>query len=274
MSSQYDPDSPDGSRPPSTGYVTKTDIKWVAIALPAIAIIFWPIWSKWMEDGKKKVCGTNIQLIGKALLAYAELNDQRFPPVYETGEGDSPLLVDGAPVNWMTLVEPHLSKRGKTVCPSAKQEEHSLYYSVAAKKGMPLSYGLYFPLETAPIYQLKDPDRLILLTESASNGANSTYNPVPLTKADGTPLKDDGFMIGFDNPDGNFEFKKGQTKFITRLAFSNTKEGNFDSEKASARHATGNHAIFADGSRGVLHPSDAPVKFLDEETLTGRWRTE
>lgn len=274
MSSQYDPDNPEGSRPPAASYVTKNDIKWVAIVLVFGTILFWPLWSKWMEDGKKKVCSTNIQLIGKALLSYAELNDNRFPPIYESGDNESPSLIDGVPINWMTLVEPHLSKRGGTVCPSAKPEEHSYFYSVATKKGRALSYGLYFPIAAAPTYQLKDPDRLILLTETTTNGANNTYNPTRLTYSDGSVLKDDGFMIGYDNKDGNFDFKRGETKFVTRLAFGGTANGVFDSEKATARHAAGNHVIFADGSMGFLQPTDAPVKFLDDQTITGRWRTD
>lgn len=72
MSSQYDPDNPEGSRPPAASYVTKNDIKWAAIVLVALGLLLLS-WSKWMEDGRKKVCSTNIQLIGKALLSYAEL---------------------------------------------------------------------------------------------------------------------------------------------------------------------------------------------------------
>lgn len=127
-----------------------------------------------------------------------------------------------------------------------------------SQKGKPLSYGLYFMLATAPIYQLKDPDRLILLTESASNGANNTYNPERLKYSDGSALKDDGFILGYDNPDGNFDFKKGATKFITRLAFGNTKDGVFSSDKVTTRHSAGNHVIFADGSMGILTPSGLP----------------
>lgn len=271
MSSPFDPDAPEDRKRPGGTYVSKADLKWLLIAVPLVAIGFFPIYQNMVNDGKKKICSTNIQLIGKAIQAYAVANEDRFPPIYMAGDLGNPALhgPTGVPINWMTNVEPYLNKRGDTICPAATKEENSQFYSPERKGPRELSYGMYFPLEARPIYQLSNPSTLILITETSSDGANGTYNPQRLEKSGGGVLRDDGFLIGFDNEEGNFG-PSASTKHVTRLAFSNTKDGNFDNPASRGRHGT-NHVIFADGSGGSLTPGDARVRMLNDEP-TGRWR--
>lgn len=273
MSSAYDPDAPEGSKPRGSGYVSKRDIIIVLTVLPIIAVALTPLYLKMREDGERKICSTNIQAVAKAIQSYVALNDDRFPPIYEEGDNGSPSLIAGVPLNWMSLVESGMSKRAQTTCPSSKPEENSRYFSPELKGPRQLSYGMYFPVSAVPLYQLSQPGKLIMLTETITGGASGSYNPVPFTYSDGSTLKDDGFMIGFDNkPDGNFEWSTS-TKAVTRLAFPGTADGDFRKPGLEGRHHGENHVVYADGSGGTLTPGEAPVKLLGED-LTGTWRTK
>jgi hypothetical protein len=272
VSLNYDPSAPDGDKPRGSGYVTRKDLMWVLLALPVIGLALTPLYLKMKADGEKKMCSYNVQGIAKAIQSYSALNDERLPPIYEEGENGNPTILKGAPINWMTVIETYLGPRTKTVCPSSKPEENSMYYSVKAKGPMPLSYGMFFPVAALPLYQISQPETMVLLTETITGGARDSYNPVPFTYSDGKVLRDDGFIIGFDNrPDGNFEHSTN-SKSVTRLAFPNTKDGDFLKSGLEGRHNTGNHVIFANGGGGYLQASDAKVKMLGED-VTGRWRT-
>ena len=266
---RYDPDAPEGSKPRGGGgYVTKKDFRLVILIFPIVLIALYPVYLNLKRDSDKKICGVNIQAIGKAIQSYTFDNDDRFPPVYAESPEGGPLMQAGAAVNWLTLIEPGMTARAKTFCPSAAREENSLFYSSIAGGPREASYGLFFPTEGMATYQLRDPKSLILVTETANNGAQDTYNPRPILDGEDRPVGQDGFMIGFDNPDGNFE-ADDTTQFVTRLAFRNSA-GGYVRRGIEGRHSVGNHVVYADGSGGAM--TSAEARATSAGSLLPRWR--
>lgn len=271
--SQYDPDAPEGAKPRGDSYVSRKDIKWIVLIVVVLGIVFYPVYDLMRKDSEKKQCGSNIQQIAKAITQYAALNDDRFPPLYDEVEPGLPRLVDGHPYIWASLVGTYMSSRAGFGCPAATPEEHCRFHSNESKQPVMLAYGMFLAAAARPDYQIPAKETLVLLAETNNHGAGSSYNPVPFQYEDGSILKDDGFVVGFDNkPNGNYDTSVA-TRFVTRLAFRNTSGGDFSNSKVVPRHSNGIHVIYADGHQGYLTPGEAMVTMQGERSI-GAWRLD
>lgn len=272
--SQYDPDAPEGARPPSAQYWSLKDIRVIAIVLVVLGFLIYPIFRRMEMDGKLKVCKGNIEQVSKAVLLYSAQNDDRFPPAFaEEGPG-IPYQERGVPYTWVSIVQPLLSKQGDFGCPVADPSE--LCENAAPTNGAsPIrsAFGMTAGMATEPIGLLDAPTDTVFLAESANSGAKSTYNPVPFMTMQGVPMKNDGFLIGYDNsPGGNVE-ADATTMFMTRLAFYNAGNSDYFGKDVEPRHDGGLFIIFTDGHLGRMAASDAEVVLLHDEPQ-GYWRTK
>jgi len=266
MSQQYDADAPEGSNELGSQYVSKKDIIWIFAAIVVIAIIMAIVGPSMKKRADESNCKSYMNAIASAISQYAVMNDG-FPPLYAVGENGSPALVDGKPIVWASVIPP-LPRGSKFFCPASKHEEHvrvngkSIETSMFQKdekilSHIDLSYGMFSALSGRKVSDVANDDQTILIAETANHGALDTYNPLPFTLEDQTPVPFDGFAIGFNNSNG---LPDADSKFVTRLAFPNTKDGNFDREVTDARHGKNVFAIYVDGHIGRLTPSDMRMK--------------
>lgn len=273
--SEYDADNPEGAKGYTSQYLNKKDVKYIAIALGVLAIAAIPIYGILKKNSDKAACKRNLSGIYKAISIYSEAYDGRFPPLYQQGENATPYLEDGKPIVWASVVAELLPSNASFTCPACIEEEYTringraIDTSGREKKitnGIDLTYGMFAAMSTRPSSDFSDPSSTILLSETANNGARDTYNPQPYKLSDGTVVPFDGFCIGWDT--GNFEYLPGESQFITRLAFYNTKDANFSSEDVKSRHDTHIHAINVDGSLRFLQPTTA--KIIEKNNVNAR----
>jgi hypothetical protein len=249
------------------------DVRVIAIILVLLAFILTPVFKKMEYDGKVKMCKGNIEHVAKAVLLYADQNDQRFPPAFAEDGPGIPKLERGYPTTWVTVVDRYMSDKGDFGCPIADTTE--LCSNAASVQDGPTlrsAFGLTVGMATQPADLLTAPSTTVFLTESSNRGAKGTYDPVTFQTIQGGPLKDDGFLVGYDNPGGNSE-PDTTTKFMTRLAFYDSNDYNFNSEKVRPRHEGGLFMIFADGHLGKLDQAEAQVTLLHDEPQ-GYWRSK
>ena len=271
---KYDPDAVEGEKPRGAQYVSRKDVQLAVVILIVLAVIFYPMWLRMQKQGMETMCRANIQQISKALEGYATLNDDRFPPVYDEVEDRKPRLESGVPYIWATIIQNQMSSRHNLGCPAATPEEHCLFYSIS--KGGPdsLAFGMYRAAAAKPSYQIPNLSSTVVITETNNYGSGKSYDPRKFVYADGSELKNDGFLVGWDNDNGNVQPSAG-TEFVTRLAFRNVEltASGLDFSKVEARHQKGIHVIYADGHLGYLSPSQMAVKMLADRP-TGTWRTD
>ncbi len=113
-----------------------------------------------------------------------------------------------------------------------------------------------------------DQNGTLLITETANNGAQGSYNPQPF-RLDGKVVPYDGMAIGWNTSNS---FPTPQTEWMTRLAFRNTSQGNFGGQTLG-RHNLVNNAIMADGSLRHISAPDAKVK-IQRGRPSGIWNVE
>lgn len=257
----YDP----GDETPKVTHVSGKDLKVVSIALVIFIVICAPVYMGCKKQSEKHLCKQNMRGIGNAMNLYAEANNGLYCPVYAAVENDAPLVdKKGRAFTWVSLVSEYVGDRVSFKCPSASREENTLHqHRTDSDKEILCSYGMFTMRSTQATYAFRNQSTAVLIAETSNNGASDTYNPMPLA-----PGSQDGFLIGFN--DDNFAFSK-QTKVVTRLAFSGTKEGKFGSE-ASSRHDGGNFFLFADGHASPQAPLSAKVDLVGNQ-IDGFWAT-
>lgn len=268
--SNYDVDAPEDAPKSSSAYMSKKDIKWILGALLVLGALGGPLWFAFMEQRDKQVCATNLKGIYDAMLLYAEQNDSRLPPLYHVGENGAPLLQDGKPYVWASLLVPYMNARADFYCPASQKEERmpGLGYDGRNRKDFELSYGMYLPMGAFPHLLASNASDTALLVETTNHGARETYDPLPFRDAKGNVVPFDAFMAGFD--DSNEGLTEKSTS-VTRLAFRDAKNG-YDSKTALPRHGMGIHVFYLDGHRGFLKPASGKIKNLYPDA-DGPWRT-
>lgn len=266
MPDNYDPAEIEDR--PTRSHLTRKDLRVFVVAIAVLAALMTPIYMILKRQRDKHVCKQNVHQIYKALVGYAILNDDRFPPLFVAGEGGEPAFPNAnrRPYTWMTLIQPGLSVRSNFQCPSAEESEHvvNLPYDPDGKPFLS-NYGMYRPWATWNMTMVINQDRSVLFSETSNNGANDTFDPNPFSHGV------DGMVIGFDT--GN-EMPSDTSEFVTRLAFADTKNGQFKSD-GPTRHAGGNHAISISGSLIHLKPSDARIQRLSATAseIVNYWAT-
>ena len=271
--SQYDPDAPEGARPTKSQYMSLRDVRVIAVILILLGFILVPVFKKLKRDGELKMCKGNVEHVAKAILLYSDQNDMRFPPAYaESGPG-VPFLEGGYPVTWVSVVAPMMSKQGDFGCPIADTSE--LCWNAPGNSNVTAlksAFGLTVGMATRPRDLLDAPMTTVFLTESANNGAMDTYDPVKFPSADGGFQQNDGFLVGYDNVDGNTR-PDATSEYMTRLALYGSNDHSFSSEEVKPRHEGGLFIIFADGHLGRLDQAEAQVTLLHDEPQ-GYWRAK
>lgn len=264
----YDPDEPESSKRRSS-YLSRRDIKVLAILLVLFLAIMYPIYIYYFHVSQRYKCKTNLKDIGESINLYAEDWNDRYPVLYaiEPGTSDGPLLdKSNRPYTWGSLIDRYAKRRGILRCPSAEPEEAlEAQDPQTTKRGVTMTYGMYVGLGSQPRNLIRSPDSTVLITETSNYGANDTYDPVPLRGKDGVPSPYDGFMIGYDT--GLTPTR--ETQHVTRLAFEGTKDKDFSAKRAG-RHFGKNLFLFAGGNVADLNANAAQVKMLGERP-TGSW---
>jgi hypothetical protein len=253
---------------PKSQYVSRRDVRVVAIAVIVLAVLLSPVYFVLKEGSDAFKCKRNIRAISKAISLYAAENNDRLPPAYVTFDGVTPFVEkDGGVYSWAYLVHPHMPKDASLRCPKASDDECFLDHDSGTGALLPVSYGMYLPMSAMPLSSIPNPESAVLVTETASLGASDTFNPHPLKDADGKAVRD-GFVITWDS--GN-TLSEDKVTWITRLAYPGTHERKFE-EEGRSRHPGGNHYITVGGSAMLLSPLAAKVDWDSKQRrITGRW---
>lgn len=264
----YDADEPEGSPVRGSQYVTKRDLKGLAIVLALVfAVLAW-IYPYFKRQAEKAQCFGNAKAIADAMRLYAQENNDRLPPAYTVVSGEAPVLVNGRPWTWASALQQYMNPRRSFKCPSAQDAEVSMVADARnTTKGLPLTYGMYVGASLASIGQISDPDRMVVVAETVNGGALGTFNPRPLLDAEGRPSPVDGFLIGYDT--GNFEFD-ATTSRVTRLAFPGSARQAVG-DGVTGRHGGKIHVVYVSGRAATVGPAFAEV-FPEVETFGARRR--
>lgn len=266
---QYDTDAPEGA-PQSSAYMSKKDLKWIIAILLILLLVGGPTWYAFLEQRNKQVCATNMKGIYEAMMLYAEQNDDRVPPLYEIGANNAPLLFDGKPHVWASLLLPYMNQRANFYCPASEEVERMPTYGNDGRRraDFELTYGMYLPMGSFPHLLSTNAADTVLLVETTNHGALGTYNPMPFRNEDGDVVPFDAFMVGFN--DSNVGLTPESTS-VTRLAIKNTAKG-YDANNTVPRHGKGIHVFFLDGHKGYFKAPNGKIKNIFPEA-DGPWRT-
>lgn len=266
MSQHYDADAPEGSNELGSQYVSKKDWIWILAAIIVLAIVFAIVSPSMKKRADESNCKSYMNAIASSISQYAVMNDG-LPPLFAVGENESPALLEGKPVVWASVIPP-LPKGAKFTCPATKPGESVRVNGKSIESSMfqkddkilnhiDLSYGMFSALSARKTTDVANDDQTILIAETANHGASHTYNPLPFTLENKTEVPFDGFAVGFNDSNG---LPTSESKFVTRLAFPNTKDGEFNDKSENARHGKNVFAIFVDGHLGRLVPTDMKMK--------------
>ncbi|MCH8979333.1 MAG: hypothetical protein IH945_08850 [Armatimonadetes bacterium] len=267
---EYDPDEPEGSKRPGTQYISRKDLRWIFVILVVLVIAALPVFKGMRDQRDKSVCASNIKAIYGSMMLYAALNDDRLPPLYDIGDNGAPMMYDGKPLVWASLLAPAMTKRASFLCPSAEEGEAMPALGDDGEKlvDMELTYGMYLSMGSQPHMRLESPTTTALILETSNNGAMGAFNPLPFRDLSGQVVPFDAFMVGFD--DSNVEFTE-YTRWVTRLALRGAPDGE-SLKDAKPRHAAGIHVVYVDGHLGKLFGPDADVDNVYPD-LGGLWRS-
>ena len=266
MSERYDPQAVEDA-PAKSEYVTRKDIKWVAILGILAALAGYPIYQYANEQKNKKVCSANIKAISEALTQYAQDNDDRYPFLFQADAAGNPqAAASGAPETWATAVGGRLKSLDVFRCPGAEPSEAAISASPTTGT-FPITYGLYTDHALRAVATITSPEETILVAETSDLGALGSYDPLPYGSPS-APLHD-SFSIGWDNSNVR---PNAKTRAVTRLAFRKAENGKFGDESVP-RHSAGIHGITVSGNQVLMKPSESFVQW-SIRNLVGRWRTQ
>ena len=247
----FDPDEP--SEGPSGQYLNRKDLRRLLIVFALILLILWPVYGILKKGTEEHLCKNNMRAISQAIGLYTDQWDGRYPPAFFAQDNGSPILNGrGAAVSWVTLVSSGVEGKDKWSCPTAGEDE-------AARSEGPegttilSTYGLYAPYSNASATSVPNPGRTALFAETSNLGSADTYDPLKFFAEDGAAIKEDGFVIGFDDAQ---MYPTPASKFVTRLAFGGSKGAVFEAD-GETRHGDGIHVITVEGSLIRLGPKEA-----------------
>jgi hypothetical protein len=239
-----------------TSYLNRRDfVILVAIVVIVVILAYVFIFRRWKDDRDFAVSKSNLAEMSQALALYAGANNDGLPPVYLAGVSD-----EGRPFTWANQIFGYIGRPevfGSDATPEGGATLLTRFSPSGEASVVSLSYGMLSSADTARRYEIRD--ETVILAESVGNGAEGSYNPLPL----GGP---DGFMIGYDNSNG---YPTSATRYVTRLGFI----GEGDAPLAlRPLHGKGTLGIRADGSVVVFKSaSDAFRVSKQGKNPSGRW---
>jgi len=262
---------------PKSHLITKKDVKRFLIALPFIVLMLFFLYHFFKRQADWSNCASNMNAVYKAVNFYANDWDDRFPPLAEADAvTGTPTVTNGKVNTWVTQVFAYDPRPEIFVCPAADPSEnvpnegaiHGKPGERAKHVTVNSSYGLYAGYASASQSLLERSGQSLFIGETSNMGARKTYDPFPFKDASGNVVPYDGFSMGWN--DSNVE-PSPQSKFITRMAFPDTSNGNF--QNADSRHENKMlHAISADGNLINVRAFDAKIN-LQGGQPSGLWRT-
>ena len=264
----YDPLAPEGAAPKGSTYVTRKDVKVVGVFLIFMAFLMWPIFKVLERRSEKARCINNMKGIMDAINQYAIQNEDKFPPLFDTGSNDEPMLQSsGTPYTWASDLQEYMNPRVSFVCPSSEEIERTKSQdSHVALKSFELSYGMFAPLNCFSRSLVDDPDKAVLVGETSNLGSNNTFDPLPFTNSSGSKLPFDGMVIGWDND--NFDGNE-KTKYVTRMAFPGSAGAKF-LKTGEGRHDEGTFILTVSGHLKTVKPNVTAVA-RRYKSLVGTW---
>jgi prepilin-type processing-associated H-X9-DG protein len=275
----YTPDPYDPSEVeerPRSSHLTRKDLRRLVIAIAIVGLLMTPVFISWRKAAETAICAGNFKGIQTAIGAYMAQYDEHFPPICDQAPNLSPLLEDGKPYTWASLIRPGMEERFTFKCPSAREEEYAHTIDGEGNELL-MSYGMYSAWSTAATTMISNPGEAIVIAETSNFGSEDSYNPVPFKDMQGETTTNDGFFIGWNT--GNYVDWNAATssvdmpQHVTRLSFRGTGKGVFG-EGSYARHTDGIHVLYVDGHIGMIQPGAAAVRYTDVGGyLTGRWST-
>lgn len=239
----YDPTAPEGDNYGRSQYVTKRDVRVIAVLILVLAIAAYPVYKMLERNAHRSVCRSNLGAIADAINQYASLHDDRFPPIMRTNANGSPNLGDsGHPYTWASDLQDFMNRRASFECPEAAQEEVTKIEG--HEKVLPLTYGMYEPYGGFLRTVVPNPDQTVLVVETSNHGSKTSFDPLPYKDLSGNEVPWDGFVVGWQNSNDR---PNEQSDRITRLAFPGTSSGNFVKD-GETRHDGGILAINCSGA--------------------------
>lgn len=233
---------------PRSAYMSRKDVRIIAIFLVVLAVVLTPIYMNMKRDAERHLCINNFSAMGKALELYSMSNNDMYPPVYATAPDGSgaPLVENGRVYTWVSLIHGYMSVRNNFECPTSQPSEKVsnavLDVETGKVKTVYSTYGMYVAVGGTPLSMIPRQSQTAILGETSNHGALDTYNPVPYKDAEGNVVPIDGFAIGWNT--GNVQ-PTDETTATTRLAFYDTTSGNFG-EETFGRHDRTINFLFAD----------------------------
>lgn len=252
----YDPTAPDGDDYGRSQYVSKRDVRVIAVFLIILALAAIPIFKMLERNAHKSTCRSNLGAIADAMNQYASLHDDRFPPIMRTGSDNEPDLGStGYPYTWASDLSQFMKHNTSFVCPEARPEEIT---KVEGEHGViDLTYGMYEPYGGYLRTIVPNPDQTVLIIETSNHGSNGSFDPLPYKDSSGKEIPWDGFVVGWNNTNDK---PNDQSSLVTRLAFPESAGGKFNLKDPS-RHDGGIIAINCSGSLlPLIRPHDAVVR--------------
>jgi len=217
----------------------------------------WPVFRILVRRSEKALCINNMKGIMDSINQYATQNEDKFPPLFDTGSADEPALqASGAPYTWASDLQEYMNPRVNFKCPSAELPE--LTRSQDSRKvagSFPLSYGMFAPMSSFNRSLVEDPDEAVLVGETSNLGSENSYDPLPFLDGSGKKMPYDAMVIGWDND--NFDGNE-KTQYVTRLAFPESAGANFKKE-GQGRHDEGTFVLTVSGHLRTVKPNIARV---------------
>ncbi len=255
----YDPQEEEGRGKQS--HISKRDLTILAVFAFVAIIALIPVYRYLMAVRDSHLCTQNLLDIGTAMESYAADNDDHFPPVYMVADdGVGPKVFDNKAVfSWVSAISQYTKKSESFKCPAAEPNEGVLNLPGTSGPDIVSDYGMYAGLSTASRGSIPQIANVILITDTDNQGADNTYDPLPLKDSKGNPVPD-GMVIGLNNTnleESNRSLKTlTQAKFATRIAFPDSAKGDFG-DSTITRHPDGINVLMADLHREHLHgPAD------------------
>lgn len=260
-SPNYDPEEEEGRRKQT--HISKKDAT-ILLILAVVAIFaLIPVYRYLMAVRNSHLCTQNLLDIGTAMDAYAADNDDHFPPVYMVADdGVGPKVFDNKAVfSWVSAISQYTKKPESFKCPAAEPNEGVLNLPGTPGPEIVSDYGMYAGLSLVARGSIPQISDVVLVTDSDNQGADGTYDPLPLKDSKGNPVPD-GMVIGLNNTNLDEANRSLQTltqaKYATRIAFPDTANDNFG-DSTFTRHPDGINVLMADLHREHLH---GPAAFV------------
>jgi len=268
----FEADAPEGASAKGSQYLSRRDFKVIMSVLVVLMVAMIPIYQQILKQRNFLVCINNMKSISESTRLYAVDFDEKLPPTYFPDEQGNPVLEQGYPITWASIIQNKMKSINDFKCPSSDPQENAKSIQASGQVPIESSYGMYAAMGMKFLPSISSPDNTILFTESINGGAFDSKNPKPFIDAKGDPQKYDGFLLGYDSgnvPDTN---TIATAAYITRLAIK------FPDKQATGRHLDKKgfeiiNVIMVGGGASPMNPKDFRLtrRSKSNNDISGLW---